>query len=151
MSQNKIRSKEDMANLLCKKYRELKRACDETILERMEREKSSRESFDWFFALMQGKDPDAWIEEVRRTSMRTEDILWNIDMALGEYADEAMNGTLADWRAYDALYCVYFSNSKIKISDLARKNKVKKSTMYADVKMAKNRLTTILFGPSSCG
>lgn len=142
----RVRTREDMANLLCKKYREIRQACDETILERMEREQSNRETFEWFFDLMQGKDPDAWIEEVHKTSMRTENILLNIDLALAEYADEAIEGGLSVWRDYDALYSVYFSNSKIKISDLAKKNRVKKSTMYAAVNRGKNRLTTILFG-----
>lgn len=147
--ERKKRSQNDLKNVFFKKYREIKAACDEAILERTMQAEEYYESFDWFVRFMSDKDPDDFIREMEKTSGMTEAILCRIDQALGEYADLAKNESMQSWRQYDAVYSVYFSSQRVKISELSRKFGVKKSTVYDDIKIAKNRLNSMLFGDES--
>lgn len=147
--ERKKRSQKDLKNVFFKKYREIKAACDEAILERTMQAEEYYESFDWFVRFMSDKDPDDFIREMEKTSGMTEAILCRIDQALVEYADLAKNESMQSWRQYDAVYSVYFSSQRVKISELSRKFGVKKSTVYDDIKIAKNRLNSMLFGDES--
>ncbi len=139
------RNREDLTRLLIRKYRIIRQSCDEVLLERMRLEEEYYESFEWFERMMQGKEPDTIIEELHKTSARTEAIICRIDRALETYGASARKEDIQRWREYDALYSVYFSNSKARIRDIARKYGVKKSTIYDDIKAAQTRMESILF------
>jgi hypothetical protein len=142
------KSREDLMRVFLKKYRTIRQACDEEILERVRLGEEYYESFEWFCRLMQNKDPDTVIDEMEKTSCITECILCRIDKAVEDYAEIAKQEGLQSWRQYDAIYSVYFSNQKTKIREISRKFGVKKSTIYEDIKTAKTRLTSILFEDS---
>lgn len=142
----KKRSQKDLRNVFFKKYREIKAACDDAILERTMQAEEYYESFDWFVRFMSDKDPDDFIREMEKTTGMTEAILCRIDQALQEYAEQCKSESVQSWRQYDAVYSVYFSSQRTKISELSRKFGVKKSTVYEDVKVAKTRINSILFG-----
>ncbi|MDD2960012.1 MAG: sporulation transcriptional regulator SpoIIID [Lachnospiraceae bacterium] len=142
------RCREDLMKVLCKRYREIRQSCDEELLERVRMQEEYYESFEWFCELMQNKDPDTVIETMVSVSCATECILCRIDKAVEDYAEIAKKEGMQSFRQYDAIYSVYFSNSKSKIRDIAKKYRVRKSTIYDDIKEARNSLTTILFDVS---
>ncbi len=132
--------------MFLKKYRIIRQSCDESVLERIKWEEDYYESFEWFCKLMQGKDPDAIIEQMDKVNFEVEYILARIDKAIDEYGKMARENGFPMWRQYDALYSVYFSSNKTKIKEISRKYGVKKSTIYDDIKEAKKCLFTLLFG-----
>lgn len=146
------RDRSQLTRILVRKYRIIRQSCDEVILERMHREESYCESFEWFEQMMQGRDPDRIFEELHKTSERTEAIICRIERAMEIYGQMARKEDLQSWREYDALYSVYFSgfsNSKVRIREISRKYGVKKSTIYDDIKTAQTRLESVLFGDQS--
>jgi len=140
------KSKEELLSVFLKKYRIIRQSCDESVLERIKWEEDYYESFDWFCRLMEGKDPDAVIEHMDKVNLEVEYILARIDRAIDEYGEIARGEGFPTWRQYDALYSVYFSSQKTRIKEIARKYGVNKSTIYDDIKCAKSRLFTLLFG-----
>lgn len=145
------KSREELLTVFLKKYRTIMQSCDEAVLERIKWEEDYYESFDWFCRLMEGKDPDAIIEQMDKANIEVECILARIDRAIDEYGRIAREEGFPTWRQYDALYSVYFSSQKIKIKEIARKYGVKKSTIYEDIKNAKIQLFHLLFDDHDTG
>lgn len=145
------KSREELLTVFLKKYRTIRQSCDESVLERIKWEEDYYESFDWFCRLMEGKDPDAIIEQMDKANIEVEYILARIDRAIDEYGRIAREEGFATWRQYDALYSVYFSSQKIEIKEISRKYGVKKSTIYEDIKTAKIQLFHLLFDDCDTG
>ena len=144
---NKIRR----LRALFRKYRAIRQSCDEQILERYRQGEEYYESFEWFVRLMEGKDPDKLIEDLRQTSDRTEQIICRIDKAVEDYGEMARREGLLSWRQYDVLYSMYFSGSFSGAKEISKKFGVKKSVIYDDLHEAETRLVTLLFEGSLSG
>ena len=140
-----------LLRVLFKKYRVIRQTCDEQILERYRRGEDYYESFDWFARLMEGKDPDRFIEDLQQTSDRTEQIIAHIEKSVERYGADARKEDLKSWREYDVLYSKYFSTSFSTMKEISKKFGVKKSVVYKDLRHAETRLITLLFEGSPSG
>lgn len=142
----KVRSKKELLRYLIRNYTWIRDECDQVILERMRAEQAHTYSLEWFAQLMEGRDPDAWSEQMRKSSHHTEELIMALDNAMLDYRNVAITEGMRSWRQYDALYSKYFSTFSSSVWEIAWKYGVSKSAIYDDLKEAENRLESMVLG-----
>lgn len=142
----KTRSKKELLKYLIRNYSWIRDECDQVILERMKAKKENAYSLEWFAALMEGRDPDAWSERMMESSHRTEELIMALDTAMLEYRNLAIKEGLRSWRQYDAFYSKYFSTFSSSVWEIAFKYGVSKSVIYEDLNEAETRLESMVLG-----
>lgn len=142
----KVRGKRKLLRYLIRNYARVRDECDHVILERMRAEKAHTYSLEWFAQLMEGRDPDAWSDQVRKSSHHTEELIMALDFAMLTYRNLAKEEGHRSWRQYDALYSKYFSTFSGSVWEIAWKYGVSKSVIYEDLAEAENRLESMILG-----
>lgn len=142
----KAHNKRELLRYLIRNYNRIHDQCDQTILDRMESEKEHTYSLEWFADLMEGRDPDAWAEQMRESSHRTEELIMALDFAMLAYRNLAMHEGHRSWRQYDALYSKYFSTFSGSVWEIAWKYGVSKTVIYEDLNEAETRLESMILG-----
>lgn len=142
----KAKDRRAQLRYLIRNYIRIRDLCDQTILDRMEDERQRSYSLEWFTDLMEGRDPDAWAEQMRKSSHRTEELIMALDFAMLAYRNVARTEGHRSWRQYDALYSRYFSTFSGAVWEIGWKYGVSKSVIYEDLQIAESRLESLLLG-----
>lgn len=142
----KAKDRRAQLRYLIRNYIRIRDLCDQTIIDRMEDERQRSYSLEWFTDLMEGRDPDAWAEQMRKSSHRTEELIMALDFAMLAYRNIAIHEGHTGWRRYDALYSKYFSTFSGSVWEIAWKYGVSKPVIYEDLRIAENRLEAIILG-----
>ena len=133
-----------LLKVIIKRYRDIRRLCDEEIMERCRQSEQYYESFDWFARLMQGRDPDMATEVLAHTSHVTEGIMLKIEKAVSDYGAEAGAGDKDMRRQFDILYERYFAPEKMSVGQMAVKYGISRDTVFRDTKKAMKHLAGML-------
>lgn len=145
-AERKERSRSELLRYLIRNYNRIHDQCDQTILSRMEEERQNTFSLKWFADLMEGRDPDMWAEQLKETSRHTEELIMALDFAMFAYRNLAREEGFRSWRQYDALYSKYFSTFYGSVWEIALKYGVSKPVIYEDLRIAENRLESMILG-----
>lgn len=133
-----------LLKVIIKRYRDIRRLCDEEIMERCRQSERYYESFEWFARLMQGRDPDTATDVLAHTSHVTAGIMLQIEQAVREYGMQAGAEGKEVRRRYDILYARYFAPEKMSVGQAAIKYGVSRDTVFRDTKKAIKDLSGML-------
>ena len=129
--------------LLLKNYRDFNAACDSAVF----RARDSVECVD-FEALMNPlKDPDEFVESIKRSAIRTKMMVEHVNAMLRVYKHIVENwGTPEDLRKFDTLYYLYVADEPMSIEEIAGLHSVDRSTVFRDLNSACERAAALMFG-----
>ena len=132
--------------LLLRNYKALQLSVDNAIytMRQLEEEASTNEILN----LMMDRDDDELIlQSVRASKAKTILILKHIDNMLRLYRVYSDQQGELDQRRYQVLYDRYIAEPALQIvPDITNKYYISKETAYNDLKIAKERLSTLIFG-----
>ena len=131
--------------LLMKNYRDFNATCDNAVA----RVQDSEECID-FEALMNPlKDPDEFIESIKRSAIRTKVMVEHVNAMLRVYKHIATNwGSPEDLRKFDTLYYLYIADEPMTIDEIADFHSVTPRMAYIDLEDATQRAASLFWGAS---
>ena len=97
---------------------------------------------------MQGDDADVKIDSIKRSSERTAIMINHIDAMIGlyeAYCERSKDGSL-ERRRYEVLWDMYIADMELTAEEIAAKQNISKNSVYADLRIATERLTALIFG-----
>jgi len=129
--------------LLMKNYRDFNATCDNAVA----RVQDSDECVD-FEALMNPlKDPDEFVESIKRSAIRTKIMVEHVNAILRAYKHIVTNwGTPEDLRKFDTLYYLHISEPPMTLDEIAELKSVVRRTSERDLEDAYNRAASLFFG-----
>ena len=117
-------------DLLLRNYRTLKACCENAVYESKKEEVT--EVLD---DIMTMKDDKVIVESIKSSSKRTTIMVRHIDKMSEK-----------DKRRYKVIKSLYISKQPMTIAEISKKFGVSKVTIYDDIKIAKERLSSLFFG-----
>lgn len=131
--------------LLLRNYRALKEHAESAVFSRSRMEGSALEILESF---MQGEDSEVKIDSIKRSAERTAIMITHIDAMIGLYeafCEKAKDGSL-ERRRYDVMWDMYIADVELTPDEIAEKQNISKNSVYADLRIATERLTALIFG-----
>ena len=132
--------------LLLRNYNMFKLSVENSVytVRQAEEEQSANEILN----IMMDKDGgEQVVESIKRSCVKTITILQHIDTMLELYqiycersCDEL------DQRRYDVLVDRFITNPALSVKDIASKYNISKESVYSDLKVAKERVSSLIFG-----
>lgn len=132
--------------LLLRNYNMFKLSVENSVytVRQAEEEQSANEILN----IMMDKDGgEQVVESIKRSCIKTITILQHIDTMLELYeiycersCDEL------DQRRYDVLIDRFITNPALSVKDIASKYNISKESVYSDLKVAKERVSSLIFG-----
>ena len=122
--------------LLLRNYRTLKKSCENAVYEYKDEEIS--EVLEDINGM---KDDKVIVESIKASAKRTAIMVQHIDKMLDVYRIYCSKLSEQDKRRYKVIKALY-----MKISEISKKFSVSKVTVYDDIKIAKERLSSLFFG-----
>ena len=92
------------------------------------------------------KDDKVIVESIKASAKRTAIMVQHIDKMLDVYRIYCSKLSEQDKRRYKVIKALYISQQPMKISEISKKFSVSKVTVYDDIKIAKERLSSLFFG-----
>lgn len=92
---------------------------------------------------------ELYVESVKRSKERTRIILRHIDRMLEIYRVVCQQSSETEYRRYCELYDLYIAPEREKPDQIAKKYAVEVRTIYKDVKLAIEPLSSLIFGIDS--
>lgn len=129
--------------LLLKNYRILKEHAANAVYEKLP---DDSEKEDILQSIMSEKNDKVIIESIMKTAERTSIMLDHIDKMIEVYRIFCSKGSDREKRQYKVIKGFYISKEKQNIENLSKKFRVSRMTIYDDLKVGKNRLSTLFFG-----
>ena len=96
--------------------------------------------------IMEMKDDKVIVESIRTSAKRTALMVQHIDKMLDVYRIYCSKISDRDKRRYKIIKDLYISKKPMKIDEISKKYSVSKVTVYEDIKIAKERLSSLFFG-----
>lgn len=130
--------------LLLRNYRMLKSNTENSVYGRSQMEESAA---DVLCSMMNLYDDEVIVDAIKRSSTRTAIMVSHIDTMLemyNVYCDKSPDQL--DRRRYEVLYDRYISEEPLSVNQIAKKQHMSKDSVYTDIKIAVERLSTLLFG-----
>lgn len=127
--------------LLLRNYRTLKESCENSIYEFREEEVS-----ETLEDIMTMKNDKVIVESIRASAKRTALMVQHIEKMLEVYRIYCSKTSEKDKRRYKVIKSLYLSKQPLSISDISKRLSVSKVTIYDDLKIAKERLSSLFFG-----
>lgn len=127
--------------LLLRNYRTLKASCENAVYESKEGEVS-----EMLEDIMTMKNDKVIVESIRTSAKRTALMVQHIDKMLDVYRIYCSKLSDKDKRRYKTIKALYISKSPMTIAEISKKFSVSKVTVYEDIKIAKERLSSLFFG-----
>ena len=127
--------------LLLRNYRTLKKSCENAVYEYKNEEIS--EVLEDINGM---KDDKVIVESIKASAKRTAIMVQHIDKMLDVYRIYCSKLSEQDKRRYKVIKALYISQQPMKISEISKKFSVSKVTVYEDIKIAKERLSSLFFG-----
>lgn len=127
--------------LLLRNYRTLKESCENSVYE-----KSAENVGDMIEEIMSMKDEKVIIDSIKRSASRTALMIEHIDKMLDVFRIYCSKYGEKEKRQYKVIRAMYIAKQNATVADLSKKFCVSKVTIYDDIKMAEERLSTLFFG-----
>lgn len=94
---------------------------------------------------------DMWVdkvivESIKTSAKRTAIMVQHIDKMLDVYRIYCSKLSEKDKRRYKIIKALYISKTPMTIAEISKKFSVSKVTVYEDIKIAKERLSSLFFG-----
>ncbi len=131
--------------LLLRNYHMLKEHAEKSVFGRTQMEESA---LDILESMMSMYDNEVIIESIKRSATRTAVIVSHIDTMFGlyeAYCDRSPTRDI-DMRRYDVVWDMYIAEPTLSVKEIAEKQSMSKENVYADIKVAIERLTALIFG-----
>jgi hypothetical protein len=129
--------------LLMKNYRDFNATCENAVT----RVQDSDECID-FEALMNPlKDPDEFVESIKRSAVHTKIMVEHVNAMLRVYKHIVTScGSPEDLRKFDTLYYLYVADEPLNMDEIAALHHVDVRTSWRDLDAAHERAAALLFG-----
>lgn len=131
--------------LLLRNYHMLKEHAENSVFGRAQMEESA---LDILESMMSLYDSEVIIESIKRSATRTAVIVSHIETMFGLYAaycDKAPNREI-EKRRYEVVWDMYMAEVTLSAKEIAKKQNMSKDNVYADLRVATERLTALIFG-----
>lgn len=131
--------------LLLRNYRMLKEHAERSVFSRSQMDESA---FDVLEIMMSSYDGDMVIDSIKQSAQRTAIMVSHVETMLGLYAafcEKSPNQEL-EHRRYEVVWDMYISEPALSAKDIAEKQNMSKENVYADCRVAIERLTALIFG-----
>lgn len=131
--------------LLLRNYRMLKEHAENSVFGRTQMEESA---LDILESMMSMYDNEVIIESIKRSATRTAVIVSHIETMFGLYEAYCGNAPNRDieMRRYEVVWDMYMANNTLSAKEIAEKQHMSKDNVYADLRVATERLTALIFG-----
>lgn len=131
--------------LLLRNYHMLKEHAENSVFGRTQMEESA---LDILESMMSMYDNEVIIESIKRSATRTAIIVAHIDTMFRLYAAYCENSQnrQIDRRRYEVVWDMYMADRTLTVKEIAEKQHLSRDTIYDDLKMAVERLTSLIFG-----
>lgn len=131
--------------LLLRNYHMLKEHAENSIFGRTQMEESA---IDILESMMSVYDNEVIIESIKRSATRTAIIVSHIEIMFGlyeAYCDNASNRVI-EMRRYEVIWDMYMADKTLSAMEIAEKQHMSKDNVYADLRVATERLSALMFG-----
>lgn len=131
--------------LLLRNYHMLKEHAENSVFGRTQMEESAADILE---SMMSIYNNDVIIESIKRSATRTAVIVSHVETMFGLYAaycDKSQNREI-DMRRYEVIWDMYMAEDTLSVKEIAEKQNVSKDSVYADLRVATERLTALIFG-----
>ncbi|MCD7826329.1 MAG: hypothetical protein LUH14_10280 [Clostridiaceae bacterium] len=131
--------------LLLRNYHMLKEHAENSVFGRTQMEESA---LDILESMMSLYDNEVIIESIKRSATRTAVIVSHIETMFGLYAaycDKSPNRDV-EMRRYEVVWDMYMAETTLSAKEVAKKQHMSKENVYADLRVATERLTALIFG-----
>ena len=131
--------------LLLRNYHMLKEHAEKSVFGRTQMGESA---LDILESMMSIYNDDVIIQSIKNSATRTAIIVSHIETMFGlyySYCDKSTNREI-NLRRYNVLWDMYMAEDTLSAKEIAEKQHIAKDTVYADLKVAIERLTSLIFG-----
>lgn len=131
--------------LLLRNYRMLKEHAERSVFSRSQMNESA---FDVLEMMMSSYDNDLVIDSIKQSAARTAIMVSHVETMLGLYAafcEKSPNQEI-ERRRYDVVWDMYMAEDTLSAKEIAEKQNMSKENVYADLRVAVERLTALIFG-----
>lgn len=131
--------------LLLRNYRMLKEHAENSVFSRAQMEESA---FDILEVMMSSYDNDMVIDSIKNSAARTAIMVSHVETMIGLYAafcEKSPNREI-ERRRYDVVWDMYMAEETLSAKEIAEKQNMSKENVYADLRVAVERLTALIFG-----
>ena len=131
--------------LLLRNYHMLKEHAENSVFGRTQMEESAIDILD---SMMSVYDNEVIIESIKRSATRTAIIVSHIDTMFGLYEAYCNNAPNRDveMRRYEVVWDMYMADTVLSANEIADKQHMSKDNVYADLRVATERLSALMFG-----
>lgn len=130
--------------LLLRNYRMLKSNIENSVFGRSQMKESAA---DIICSMMNLYDDEVIVDAIKRSATRTAIMVSHIDTMLNMYdafCDKSPDGL--DRRRYEVIYDRYISEELLSVNQIAKKQHMSKDSVYTDIRLGVERLSTLIFG-----
>ncbi len=131
--------------LLLRNYHMLKEHAENSVFGRTQMEESAMDILE---SMMSIYNNEVIIESIKRSATRTAVIVSHIETMFGLYAaycDKSQTRDI-DMRRYEVIWDMYMAEDTLSVKEIAEKQNLSKDSVYADLRVATERLTALIFG-----
>lgn len=131
--------------LLLRNYHMLKEHAENSVFGRTQMEESA---LDILESMMTLYDNELIIESIKRSATRTAIIVTHIETMFGLYEAfcEKSSNREIECRRYEVVWDKYLADTPMTVRDIAKKHNMSKENVYSDLRIAEERLTSLIFG-----
>lgn len=131
--------------LLLRNYHMLKDHAGQSVFGRTQMEESA---LDILESMMSIYDNEVIIESIKRSATRTAVIVSHIETMFRlyySYCDNSATREL-DMRRYNTVWDAYMADTPLSVSEIAKKQHISKDSVYMDIRVSVEKLTSLIFG-----
>ena len=131
--------------LLLRNYHMLKEHAESSVFGRAQMEESA---LDILESMMSMYNNEVIIESIKRSATRTAIIIAHIETMFGlyeAYCNKAPNREI-EMRRYEVIWDMYMADRTLSAKEIAEKQHMSRDNVYADLRVAIERLTALIFG-----
>lgn len=145
--ERKRRRKRKLRNteLLLRNYHMLKENAENSVFGRSQMEESAADILEEMMSLY---NDEVIVESIKNSATRTAIIMSHVDTMISlyhTYCERAENSDI-EMRRYDVLWDRYLADEPLNVESISKKHHMTKQNVYADLKIATERLTALIFG-----
>ena len=131
--------------LLLRNYHMLKQHAENSVFGRTQMEESA---LDILESMMSIYNDEVIIQSIKNSATRTAIIVSHIETMFGLYHSYCENSKSCeiDLRRYEVVWDIYMAEKTMSVKEVAEKQNMSKENVYADIKIAIERLTALIFG-----
>lgn len=136
--------------LLLRNYHMLKEHAENSVFGRTQMGESA---LDILESMMSMYNDEVIIQSIKNSATRTAIIVTHIETMFGlyySYCDRSVNREI-DIRRYNVVWDMYMAEQMLSAKEIADKQYISKDTVYADLKVAVEKLSALIFGVDGLG